>query len=93
MTLGDQLMDAHDQNLRVNEGERIERQHALNQLADKTGEMLESVFLHHLSRQEVAKRIGLRPLTVSRGTTKGIDGLDGLTELLQNSGKILPEMS
>ncbi len=37
--------------------------------------MLESIFLHHLSFQEVAKRNGLNPLTVFRGIKKGIDGL------------------
>ena len=61
--------------MQVNEGERIELQHALNQLADKIGEMLESIFLHHLSCQEVAKRTGLNPLTVFFGIKKGIDGL------------------
>jgi RNA polymerase sigma-B factor len=84
MTLGDTLMDSHYELLQVNEEDRIELQHALNQLEDKTREMIESVFFHQLSRQEVAQRIGVSPVTVTRRIKKGIDEL---MELLQNQSQ------
>ncbi|MGF1602982.1 MAG: RNA polymerase sigma factor SigF [Thermosynechococcaceae cyanobacterium] len=78
MTLGDTLTDARYETLQLNEEDRLELQHALSQLEDKTREMIESVFLQHLSRQEVAKRLGVSPVTVTRRIKKGIDELVGL---------------
>ncbi len=80
MTLGDTLMDVHSQILQANQEDRIELQQALNQLEDRTRIMIESVFFHQLSRQEVAKRIGVSSVTVTRNMKKGIDKL---VELLQ----------
>jgi RNA polymerase sigma-B factor len=37
--------------------------------------MIESVFLHQHSRQEVAARIGVSPVTVTRRIKKGIEEL------------------
>ncbi|MGF1604334.1 MAG: RNA polymerase sigma factor SigF [Thermosynechococcaceae cyanobacterium] len=88
MTLGDTLTDTHYEMLQVNEEDRIELQHALNQLEDKTREMIEAVFLQRLSRQEVAKRIGVSPITVTRRIKKGIDEL---VVLLQHSNRIQPK--
>lgn len=90
MTLGDTLMDARCQILKLNEEDRLELQHALSQLEDKTREMIESVFLHHLSRQEVAQRIGVSPVTVTRRIKKGIEEL---VMLLQNPVQAQPEVS
>ncbi|MCG9891744.1 MAG: RNA polymerase sigma factor SigF [Thermosynechococcaceae cyanobacterium MS004] len=80
MTLGDTLMDIRSSILQSNEEERIELQHALNQLEDKTREMIESVFLHQLSRQEVAQRIGVSPVTVTRRIKKGVEELVSLLQ-------------
>jgi RNA polymerase sigma-B factor len=80
MTLGDTLMDIRTTIQQGNEEERIELQHALNQLEEKTREMIESVFLHQHSRQEVAARIGVSPVTVTRRIKKGIDELVGLLQ-------------
>ena len=80
MTLGDTLMDIRSTILQGNEEERIELQHALNQLEDKTREMIESVFLHQLSRQEVAQRIGVSPVTVTRRIKKGVEELVSLLQ-------------
>jgi RNA polymerase sigma-B factor len=82
MTLGDTLMDVHAGVIQEHEEERIELQHALSQLEDKTREMIESVFLHQLSRQEVAERVGVSPVTVTRRIKKGIDEM---VDLLQHS--------
>jgi RNA polymerase sigma-B factor len=73
MTLGDTLMDVRSQVHQFNEEERLELQHALGQLEEKTREMIESVFLHQLSRQEVAQRVGVSPVTVTRRIKKGIE--------------------
>ncbi|MGF1601467.1 MAG: RNA polymerase sigma factor SigF [Thermosynechococcaceae cyanobacterium] len=85
MTLGDTLTDTHDEILQLNEEDRLELQQALNQLEEKTRVMIEAVFLHRLSRQEVAKRIGVSPVTVTRRIKKGIDEL---VELMQHAPKI-----
>jgi RNA polymerase sigma-B factor len=80
MTLGDTLMDARSQIHQSNEEERIELQHALGQLEEKTREMIESVFIQQLSRQEVAQRVGVSPVTVTRRIKKGIDEMVGLLQ-------------
>lgn len=83
MTLGDTLMDVHSQILQANQEDRIELQQALNQLEDRTRIMIESVFFHQLSRQEVAKRIGVSSVTVTRNMKKGIDKLVDLLQQQQ----------
>lgn len=83
MTLGDTLMDTHTQLLQMNEEDRMELQHAMMQLEDKTREMIESVFFLQQSRQEVAKKIGVSPVTVTRRIKKGIEEL--IQVLQQNS--------
>lgn len=80
MTLGDTLMDAKAQIQQLNQEDRIELQHAMSQLEDKTREILESVFFLQQSRQEVAKKIGVSPVTVTRRIKKGVDEL---VQLLQ----------
>lgn len=75
MTLGDTLMDAKAQLKQLNDEDRLELQHAMLQLEDKTREMIESVFFQQLSRQEVAQKIGVSPVTVTRRIKKGIEEL------------------
>lgn len=83
MTLGDTLMDVHSQILQANQEDRIELQQALNQLEDRTRIMIESVFFQQLSRQEVAKRIGVSSVTVTRNMKKGIDKMIDLLQQQQ----------
>lgn len=80
MTLAETLTDVHSQIQQDQSEERLALQHALTQLEDKTRDMIESVYLHQRSRYEVAERIGVSPVTVTRRITKGIHQL---TELLQ----------
>jgi RNA polymerase sigma-B factor len=80
MTLGDTLMDTHGTAHQASQEERLELQHAISQLEDKTREMIESVFLKHQSRQEVAARYGISPITVTRRIKKGVEQL---AEMLQ----------
>ncbi len=72
MTLGDTLPDARYQNLQNLEEDRQQLQRALNQLEDKTREAIEFVFIKDLSRKEVAERIGVSPMTVTRRLHRGI---------------------
>jgi RNA polymerase sigma-B factor len=72
MTLGDTLPDTHYQTLQNLEEDRQQIQRALNQLEDKTRQAIEYVFINDLSRKEVAERIGVSPMTVTRRIHRGI---------------------
>ena len=72
MTLGDTLPDSHYQNLQTLEEDRQQLQRALSQLEDKTRQAIEFVFINDLSRKEVAERIGVSPMTVTRRLHRGL---------------------
>lgn len=78
VTLGDTLLDVHYQSLQVAEEERQQLQGALSQLEEKTREAIEFVFLNDIPRKEVAKQIGVSPMTVTRRIQKGIGELVSL---------------
>jgi RNA polymerase sigma-B factor len=80
MTLGDTLPDARYQALQHLEEDRQQLQRALNQLEDKTRQAIEYVFLHELSRKEVAEQIGVSPMTVTRRIHRGIQQMMGLLQ-------------
>jgi RNA polymerase sigma-B factor len=80
-TLGDTLMDTHSSFLQSSHEDRLELQQALSQLEEKTREMIESVFFHQHSRQEVAVRIGVSPVTVTRRIKKGLEQLAEMLEM------------
>lgn len=73
ITLGDTLPDTHYQFLQALEEDRQQIQRALNQLEDKTRAAIEFVFFKGLSRKEVADKIGVSPMTVTRRIQKGVD--------------------
>lgn len=73
LTLGDTLPDAHYQTLQLLEEDRQQLQRALNQLEDKTRSAIEFVFINGLSRKEVAEKIGVSPMTVTRRIQRGIE--------------------
>lgn len=75
VTLGDTLPDIHYQSLQTFEEDRQQLQRALGQLEDKTRASIEFVFFSDLSRKEVAERIGVSPMTVTRRIQRGIDQL------------------
>jgi RNA polymerase sigma-B factor len=66
------LPDTHYQTLQSLEEDRQQLQRALNQLEDKTRQAIEYVFINDLSRKEVAERIGVSPMTVTRRIHRGI---------------------
>ena len=73
ITLGDTLPDMHYQLLQALEEDRQQLQRALSQLEDKTRSAIEFVFFKGLSRKEVAERIGVSPMTVTRRIQRGVD--------------------
>lgn len=78
LTLGDTLLDANYQALQRAEEERMQLHSALNQLEEKTREVIEFVFLQGVSRKDVAKQIGVSPMTVTRRIQKGVEQLIAL---------------
>ncbi|PSN20391.1 RNA polymerase subunit sigma [filamentous cyanobacterium CCP5] len=73
ITLGDTLPDTHYQLLQCLEEDRQQVQRAMNQLEDKTRAAIEYVFFKGLSRKEVAEKIGVSPMTVTRRIQRGIE--------------------
>lgn len=73
VTLGETLADARYQVLQDLEQDRQQLQSALNQLEEDTRDAIEFVFLKGLSRKEVAKKIGISPMTLSRRIQRGIE--------------------
>ncbi|MEO0455245.1 MAG: RNA polymerase sigma factor SigF [Cyanobacteria bacterium P01_A01_bin.114] len=73
ITLGDTLPDAHYQLLQVLEEDRQQLQRAMSQLEEKTRSAIEYVFFKGLSRKEVAERIGVSPMTVTRRIQRGVE--------------------
>jgi RNA polymerase sigma-B factor len=78
LTLGDTLLDINYQALQRSEEERMQLHSALNELEEKTREVIEFVFLQGVSRKDVAKQIGVSPMTVTRRIQKGVEQLVSL---------------
>jgi len=72
MTLADLLPDQHYQTLQTWEEDRQQLQKALSQLEDKTRAAIEYVYYGNMSRKEVAERIGVSPMTVTRRIHRGV---------------------
>lgn len=72
MTLGDILPDIHYQMLQKLEEDRQQLQRAMSQLEANAREAIECVFLQELSRKEVAEKIGVSPMTVTRRLHRGL---------------------
>lgn len=73
ITLGETLPDTHYQMLQRLEEDRQQLQRALNQLEEKTRTAIEFVFFNEMSRKEVAERIGVSPMTVTRRIQRGLE--------------------
>ena len=73
ITLGETLPDNHYLFMQALEEDRQQVQRALNQLEGKTRAAIEFVFFKGLSRKEVAKKIGVSPMTVTRRIHRGVD--------------------
>ncbi|NEP00636.1 MAG: RNA polymerase sigma factor SigF [Symploca sp. SIO2E9] len=75
MTLGETLLDPRQQALQHWEEDRQQLQGAISQLEEKTQAAIEFVFFRELPRKEVAKQIGVSPMTVSRHIQRGVSEL------------------
>lgn len=73
VTLGETLPDMQYQTLQSLEEDRQQIQQALSQLEEKTRSAIEFVYFSDLSRKEVAERIGVSPMTVSRRVQRGLE--------------------
>lgn len=79
-TFGETLTDVQDEAWRHQEEERQQLQGAITQLDKKTQAAIELVFLRDLPRQEVAQKIGVSPVTVSRYVQRGVNELVSLLQ-------------
>jgi len=70
-TLGDTLPDTKAKNGFAFE-EQQQLREALNQLEDKNRSAIEWVLLNGLSRREVAQKIGVSPMTITRRIQRGV---------------------
>ncbi|MDX2100624.1 MAG: RNA polymerase sigma factor SigF [Leptolyngbyaceae cyanobacterium bins.59] len=73
VTLGDLLPDGHYQTMQGLEEDRQQLQRAMAQLEEKTRAAIEYVFFNEMSRKEVAERIGVSPMTVTRRIQRGLE--------------------
>lgn len=73
ITLGDTLPDMHYLALQRLEEDRQQLHRALSQLEEKTRAAIEYVFFSDMSRKEVAERIGVSPMTVTRRIQRGLE--------------------
>lgn len=73
VTLGETLPDSHYQVLQELDEERQQLQNALGQLEETTRVAIEFVMVSGLSRKEVAEKIGVSPMTVSRRIQRGVE--------------------
>lgn len=81
MTLGEMLPDPTHLHLQQTEQDRNQLHRALSQLEGQTRQILEFIFLHHLTRKQAAAQIGVSPMTITRRVQKG---LAQLTLLMQD---------
>jgi RNA polymerase sigma-B factor len=73
--LGELVPDNHYRSFQLAQEDQMRLQQALVQLEQRTREVLEFVFLHDLTQKQVAERLGISVVTVSRRVKKGLDSL------------------
>lgn len=76
--LGELVPDPQYRSFQLAQEDQIRLQLALVQLEKRTREILEFVFLHDLTQKEVAERLDISVVTVSRRVKKGLDSLKKL---------------
>lgn len=77
-SLGELVPDLHYRSFQLAQEDRIRLQQALVQLEDRTRNVLEFVFLQDLTQKEVAERLDISVVTVSRRVKKGLAALKNL---------------
>lgn len=81
-SLGDSIADPKYRSFQLAEEDRIRLQQAMQLLEHRTREILEFVFFYDLTQREVAEKMGLSAVTVSRQVKKGLQ----LLKLILRSG-------
>lgn len=79
--LGETLPDRKYRSFQLAEEDRLRLNQALVKLEERTRQILEFVFLHDLTQKEVADRMGISAVTVSRRVRKGLESLKDLMDL------------
>jgi RNA polymerase sigma-B factor len=77
-SLGELVPDHRYRSFQLAQEDQIRLQQALFQLEKRTREVVEFVFLHDLTQKQVAERLGISVVTVSRQVKKGLDSLKQL---------------
>jgi RNA polymerase sigma-B factor len=77
-SLGELVPDHHYRSFQLAQEDQIRLQQALLQLEKRTRDVLEFVFLHDLTQKQVAERLGISVVTVSRQVKKGLDSMKKL---------------
>ncbi|MEM6446918.1 MAG: RNA polymerase sigma factor SigF [Cyanobacteria bacterium J06642_2] len=78
--LGDVVPDARYQSFQIAQEDRLRLRQAMDQLEERTRDVLEAVFLRDMTQKETALQLNISAVTVSRQVKKG---LKQLTHLLQ----------
>lgn len=74
-SLGELVPDPKYRSFQLAQEDQIRLQQALAHLEQRTRDVLEFVFLHDLTQKEVAERLDISVVTVSRRVKKGLDSL------------------
>lgn len=77
-SLGEMVPDARDNSFQLAQEDQIRLQLALVKLEKRTHEVLKFVFFYDLTQKEVAERLGISVVTVSRCLKKGLASLQHL---------------
>lgn len=77
-SLGEMVPDAHYHSFQLAQEDQIRLQQALVKLENRTHEVLKFVFFYDLTQKEVAERLGISVVTVSRCLKKGLASLQQL---------------
>lgn len=74
-SLGELVPDPKYRSFQLAQEDQIRLQQALSHLEKRTRDVLEFVFLHDLTQKEVAERLDVSVVTVSRRVKKGLESL------------------
>ncbi len=77
-SLGEMVPDHQYRTFQLTQEDQIRLQQALVQLEQRTHEVLEFVFFYDLTQKEVAERLGISVVTVSRYVKKGLEAMKRL---------------
>ena len=77
-SLAELVPDHSYRSFQLAQEDQLRLQQALLQLENRTRQVLEFVFLHDLTQKQVAEKLGISVVTVSRRVKKGLNSLKDL---------------